>query len=308
MKCYKPLTAFKNPKGGKLFFNAPKNSVAAGFIKVQIRCGQCIGCRLNTSRLWAIRLVQEAKCHNANSFLTLTYSDEHLPEYSSLRPRDLQLFIKRLRQKLWRKYKIKVRFYAVGEYGEKTNRPHYHVLLFGYDFYEDRKLLKISKKGHHLFKSDLLSECWPFGHANLGEVTFESAAYCARYCLKKLKGKMRDNLEVACDIQTGEVLLRVDEFARMSTNPGIGRLFYEKYGDDIRRTDSVVARQKYLCIPPRYYDKLTEKFYPEIYDEIKRNRLTDKIIDDSFETAHELSKAELARELLQNSAHLKGKL
>jgi hypothetical protein len=97
---------------------------------LELPCGQCIGCRLERSRQWAMRCLHESSLYDRNAFVTLTYDDEHLPPGGSLNYPDFQRFMKRLRKNS----KSPIRFYMGGEYGESTLRPHFHVCLFGYDF------------------------------------------------------------------------------------------------------------------------------------------------------------------------------
>lgn len=141
MPCYFPMQGFRSKTltdNGKRKIVFSKNQ---GFedLPVTLPCGQCIGCRLEHSRQWAIRCLHEASLHEHNCFLTLTFDDEHLPKSESLDVRDLQLFMKRLRKE----YGKGIRFYACGEYGEKYYRPHYHLCLFNHDFH-DKYLWKMS--------------------------------------------------------------------------------------------------------------------------------------------------------------------
>lgn len=137
-------------------------------------------------------MILETLTHEASSFVTLTYDDEHLPEGGNLYPRDTQLFFKRLRKKL---DPIKLRYYLVGEYGDRTQRPHYHIALFGVP----------------MSAYQTIADAWPYGMIDVGSLTFESAAYIAGYVTKKMTAKDDPRLEG-----------RHPEFARMSTNPGIG--------------------------------------------------------------------------------------
>lgn len=184
MPCFSPIQGFRahsvNPDTGKrsIVFNCKE-----GFreLSVELPCGNCIGCRLEKSRQWAMRIMHEAQLHEHNSFLTLTYSDQYLPKNNSLKKDDVQKFLKRLRRRLDKP----IRYYQCGEYGEKFHRPHYHMCLFGHDFYDDREHFKTST-GDKLYVSELLSEVWGMGHCLIGDLTFESAAYVARYVTKKL--------------------------------------------------------------------------------------------------------------------------
>ena len=128
--------------------------------------------------------MHEASLHDENSFLTLTYSDENLPPGGSLHLPDFQNFMKRLRKSIAPK---RVRFYHCGEYGDILSRPHYHALLFGYDF-DDRKFFA-KRNENSVYTSTELSSLWPHGFSVVGSVTFESAAYVARYVMKKVTGE-----------------------------------------------------------------------------------------------------------------------
>ena len=151
-----------------------------------VPCGQCIGCRLERSRQWAIRCVHEASLHTDNCFITLTYSPDCLPSDGSLNHDDFQKFFKRLRKHIAPK---KIRYYMCGEYGEdlqqpsKLGRPHFHACLFGLDF--DDKQLYIVRDDVKLYTSATLEKIWGKGFVTIGDVTFESAAYVARYIAKK---------------------------------------------------------------------------------------------------------------------------
>ena len=146
-------------------------------------CGQCIGCRIDRSRQWAARCVHEAQLHTDNCFLTLTYADEHLPKHNSVSVKELQLFMRYLRRAI---YPTKVRFFACGEYGDQFNRPHYHIALFGYDF-PDKELFT-KRRANNLYISETLNKIWGKGHCSIGELNYQSAAYIARYVVKKING------------------------------------------------------------------------------------------------------------------------
>lgn len=215
---------------------------------LKLPCGQCIGCRLERSREWAVRCVHEASLWPKNAFLTLTYDDVHLPSDLSLHKEHLQDFWKRLRKSL---DGVKIRYFAAGEYGSLLSRPHYHACVFNYWPY-DAKLWRI-RHGTRLYVSPSLAKIWPFGYHVVGEVTFESAAYVARYCLKKITGDQAEEHYHGLE----------PEFVVMSRRPGIAKEWIEKYRGDVYPNDFVVIRDNIKCRPPRYYDK--------IYDDIDGN-------------------------------------
>lgn len=155
-------------------------------------CGQCLPCRINRRRLWTHRIILEALKHEASSFVTLTYSNEHVPSDGSLNPRHLQLYLKSLRQAI---IPFRLRFYAVGEYGDSTHRPHYHIALFGLG-------------PQH---ANVIQACWRYGFTYTGQLTLASAQYVAGYVTKKMTSKDDPRLNG-----------RYPEFARMSNRPGIG--------------------------------------------------------------------------------------
>lgn len=218
---------------------------------------------------WAIRLHHEATLDPANNaFITLTYSDEHLPKNSSLVKRDTQKFIKNLRN-----LGLKFRFFLCGEYGDKTQRPHYHAVILGHGFHSDKKHSSDSKSGYPLFKSKILSEAWENkGFADIGSVTPTSTAYTARYILKKQVGYAALHHYNTIDQETGEITQeRIPEYTGMSLIPGLGTPWLEKYWPDVYPSDTVVmSAKKYR--PPKHYDKWMRKHHPEILDKVIETR------------------------------------
>ena len=258
MACTRPLNAYKSPSG-KIFFTPFR-----GATFTQVPCGQCIGCRLTHSRDWATRCVHEAHMHDRNCFLTLTYSDENLPENSTLVRKHLTDFLKRYRKAV---DPVKLRYFGCGEYGSKLSRPHYHLIIFGHDF-DDKLLYKQGK--FPLYNSALLSSLWEYGFAVLAGFSFESAAYVARYCVKKITGDKADE-------HYGS---RIPEFSAMSLRPGIGYEFFMRYYEDIVNSDACIGRGGRQIKPPRYYDKLLSGCDLEKLESNKLNRqLNANIVD-----------------------------
>jgi hypothetical protein len=251
MPCYHPLKAFRTPKGDIIF---SKTTQYAYVEKLNLSCGQCIGCRLERSRQWATRCMHEASQHEKNCFITLTYDDNHLPGGGSLHYPDFQKFLKRFR-KAFPGHTI--RYYMAGEYGTTFGRPHFHACIFGFDF-DDKKLWKRTASNSLLYRSKNLEALWPYGYSSVGDVTFESAAYVARYIMKKVTGDEANSHYSYCDLSTGELLSLTPEFNRMSLKPGIGANWLEKYHTDVYPHDYIEVRGK-LSNPPKYYDKLIQK-------------------------------------------------
>lgn len=188
--------------------------------------------------------------HERSSFVTLTFSDEYLPPDYSINVRDLQLFMKRLRKALGHE---RVRYFACGEYGDSNGRPHYHLLLFGYDF-PDRTLWRRTNSGELTYRSAFLESVWPFGHSEIGAVTPQSINYVARYILKKINGEASENHYLRVHPLTGEVCRVNPEFIVMSSRPGIGSTWFDKFSTDAFPSDFVVIDGVKRPVP-RYYTK-----------------------------------------------------
>lgn len=234
MPCFGPLTAYRpriDSGDKRLVF---KKSDSETGIAIKLPCGKCAGCKLEQSRQWAVRCMHEKRLNNASMFLTLTYSDANLPPGGNLVPSDLTKFLKRL----WHVNNA-LRYFACGEYGDHTDRPHYHVLVLDQDFTDKRPIKSGSK--YTLYESATLSRLWPFGHCAIGDVTFESAAYVARYCMKK-----RQNGKTRSDGKTPEYIV-------MSRNPGLGAGYFDKYRDEIINHDTIIVNGLPAALP-RFYD------------------------------------------------------
>lgn len=284
MPCYSPLHAFKAKANdsSKISITFSRPSSWKGD-RLDLPCGQCIGCRLERSRQWAVRCMHEASLHEQNSFITLTYDDEHLPKDWSLQKSHFQNFMKRLRKSI----SHRVRYYHCGEYGDLNARPHYHALLFGHDFSDKR--LHSERKEVRLFTSDQLQRLWPMGFSTIGEVTFESAAYVARYVMKKINGPAAE------DHYYG----RTPEYTTMSRRPGIAQKWYEKFKSDVYPRDYVVSRG-FKSRPPRYYDNLLGREDQSTLALLKINREKSSIkyVDDV------LSNGKIIKELDSSSRRL----
>lgn len=242
---------------------------SAGFVDkpVTLPCGKCVGCRIMYSRSWALRCVHEAKGYIHNSFVTLTYNDEHLPPNGSLSKHDLQCFFKRLR-----KAGFEFRYFACSEYGDKDFRPHYHVLFFGLDFHEDRRYFKKGKGNNGAqYTSKTLTEIWGKGYCTIGHFSYQSAAYVARYVLKKINASRQLSDYTRVDLETGELVQLEAEGLYMSRRPGIGAAWYDAYSSDAFPDDFLVHDGKKHPVPRYYFDKL-KKEDPQKAEAIKLRR------------------------------------
>jgi hypothetical protein len=229
--------------------------------------------------------MHEASLYKNNCFITLTYSDDHVPENGSLRYEDFQKFMKRLRKRYSgvepsaspdSPDKYPIRFYMCGEYGENFGRPHFHACLFNFDF-RDKKYWSTSPSGSRIYRSEFLEDLWPFGFSSIGDVNFQSAAYVARYIMKKVTGKMAREYYDQVDFETGEVLSRVPEFNKMSLKPGIGADWFKRFHTDVYPHDHVVVNGR-TSKPPRFYDGQLEKMFPDLYDDVKHARFREAML------------------------------
>ena len=265
MSCFKPLTGWYskhiNPSGRRsIVFN--RNEALDSYHSLSIPCGQCIGCRLEKSRQWAIRCSLESQLYDNSYFLTLTYDDEHLPSSGSLVPEDLQKFLKKLRRHIeYHGSDEKIRFFACGEYGDNFQRPHYHAIIYNLDI-PDLKRFSTSFNGDTYYTSEIINQIWKNGYVIIGQVTFESCAYVARYVTKKITGDQAD------EHYNG----REPEFVRMSRRPGIGAAWLDKYQTDVYPHDYIVIRDGIKVKPPKYFDKLFEAIAPDEMSMIKELR------------------------------------
>lgn len=229
----------------------------------RIACGYCPSCRLDKATAVGARADLELQTALSRGFegaifLTLTYSDEHLPPLGSLRKVDVQLFMKRLRQHLARNFAGKrVRFLLAGEYGEKLSRPHYHAIIIGHDFTEDRR--QWSRPGESwLYRSESLEKLWPYGTALFGDAGPGSGQYVAQYSVKKVFGR-----EAASWYQGRE-----PEFMRCSQ--GLGLHAFELDLESNLSMDGVVTSNGHIVPIPRGFERFIA---PERLEEVKAARL-----------------------------------
>lgn len=284
MPCYYPIPAWRhpvrNPETGKrpITFRLSEGMPDRPIV---VRCGQCIGCRLEYSREWAVRCVHEASMWQRNCFVTLTFNEEHCPKDKSLRVATFQEFMKRLRERYRNhgKGRVGIRHFGCGEYGSENLRPHYHVLLFNHDF-EDKWHFK-THKGNPLYRSPELEELWQYGYSSVGALSFNSAAYVARYMLKKQKVSSEENGNMRyawLDHATGKVYGRAPEFSTMSRGGrkdglgGIGLPWIKKWLYDVYPADRVVLDTQPMK-PPRFYDEYLESVDPLMWETVYKRRL-----------------------------------
>lgn len=283
MTCLHPLSAWRltgrKTDGGKsvIVFRHPNRPCES----IELPCGQCVGCRLERSRDWALRCMHEASLYEDNCMVTLTYDDAHVPEGGTLVKADHQKFMKRLRKRFPIR---KIRYFMCGEYGDENERPHYHFLLFNHDF-ADKVVWRTSDCGDTVWRSleleggrdeagKEITALWPYGFSEIGSVTWKSAAYVARYIFKKVNGERGlDRYVSELDPETGECNFREPEYVAMSRGGsagGIGKGWYRKFSSDCRKDFLTLEGQTYRL--PRYYDSSMELDDPMHYAAMKAKR------------------------------------
>lgn len=326
MACYSPLRAWKGgiQASGKrsIVFQRRSADLPNSF---DVPCGQCVGCRLERSRQWAMRCLHESSLYMRNCFITLTYDDAHLPKDGSVDVREYQLFMKRLRKAY---SDDRIRFFHCGEYGEvcgncglsvkfcmkkgcrqfvaAIGRPHYHACLFNFDFKD--KYLWSRKNGFNWYRSPSLEKLWTNGNSIVGGVSFESAGYVARYVMKKVnneeevidsKGKVHKSKdEHYVDKATG--VIRNPEYVTMSRRPGIGRGWFDNFKSDVYPWDFVVVNGKKVR-PPKFYDALYEVVDPVEFDRVKAKRVRiGKLVSDDNDSFRLPVKEEVKKSRIKN--------
>lgn len=260
--------------------------------KIKVPCGRCIGCRLDYSRMWAIRSIHEAHSHmDNNTFVTLTFNDDHLPLDCSLSKPFIQSWIKRFRKK----FGDGIRYMLCGEYGDKNSRPHYHILFYNFKFPD--QYVWTTRHGQIYYRSKMLEDLWtdPYssvsrGFSVIGDVTFESSAYVARYVTKKMFGAKAPSWYAG----------REPEFMLCSRMPGLGSEYLHKYYKDIFNKGYIVLPNGYKAPIPRYYVNELQNIDLDFYNRYKVDKLRymyDNLFVHDLDSTHERLQV---REELQN--------
>lgn len=253
------------------------SSPSKGFVDlpVQIPCGRCIHCRLNTAMSKTVRLTHEMRSWETASFLTLTYDPDNLvygdrgiPTLTRGQQGHMTLFFKRLRKHL---IGLKVKYFQCAEYGEKGHRPHHHCILFGYDFSDDRSLVPGSID---LYRSPTLDRIWSYGACAIGSVTWDSASYVASYSVKKLTGEQGKKAYDECGILP----------PYMTSSLGIGQKWIENWLYDVYPRDWIVVKGHKIK-PPRYYDEALLRRDPALHRKVMLNRQKQEFDEDKWMNA-----------------------
>lgn len=301
MSCYKPLIRLYNPdnreQSGRVYSLARFSQLSGKQLKYEdlmynpkamlIPCGQCIGCRIRQREDWATRIELEARDYPKEQvwFITLTYDDDHVPgmivktgeimrkvQYTwkpgEKRPssvqillyEDIQKFLKRLRKA----YRGKLRYFVAGEYGEQTARPHYHMILYGWEPTDLENLYKIHHNGY--YDSKWLANLWGMGQIQIAQAVPETYRYVAGYVTKKMYEI--DGKKANAYYELGQT----KPFACMSLKPGLGDHYYQEHKAEIWRQGYIQCTNGKRAQIPRYYEKQMEAENPQRLWRIKQNR------------------------------------
>lgn len=261
--CTRELTAFQNPTGGRPIFGW--EGVKQGLPEIKLPCGKCPECCKDYYTMWATRGSRELAQWQSSLFITLTYDEENLPNDRSLHKEHVQNFIKRVKKRLCSSKENPIRQIYCGEYGARTLRPHYHVILFNVDFEDKTKHYK-SEQGHQVFTSELLTQLWGKGNAEFGFAQPESIAYLFKYILKK---KTRKEKRQPLTLELPEGIYDVaHEFIEASRNPGIGA--WMRDSDSLKKGFLTVNGVKKKI--PKYYLEYMKENDPDTYEKIKDAR------------------------------------
>lgn len=249
-------------------------------------------------------MMHEAEMNDWNSFITLTYDDDHLPMHGTLVREHFQNFMKKLRREI---YPRRVSYYMCGEYGSTCpyhgvedcyfcgplQRPHYHAILFGFQF-PDKESIG-DRDGQPVYTSEMLSHCWSKGLHEIGTVTFESCAYVARYIMKKQTGKKAADYYQKYDWATGQLHPVEPEYSTMSLKPAIGKGWLEEFHEDVYPEDDLpIPGRGVYGKPPRYYDHVYAEKWGCDLSEIKEKRI--QAANESLENGPSLESREKVKE------------
>ena len=262
----------------KLFFHPPLDKSvddlkSLGYIPLAIPCRKCLGCRSDYAKQWSLRCaLEDYESVGDSYFVTLTYSESNLPLCISdsvsaddsdqldsylptLQKRDLQLFFKRLR-KSGRSF----RYFACGEYGSRTSRPHYHSILFNLGLL-DLKLYS-NKNGFQYYTCAELDKVWQMGNVIVTRYEYGTGAYVAKYVQKQFM----------CDWSDDDPRQR--PFLLMSRNPGIGRTYLDSHPDSVLHDSVTFLKGDSVCYsrPPKYSDYILNNCNRDLALSIKNDR------------------------------------
>lgn len=297
-----------------------------------VPCGYCESCRIQRSKENATKCVLESKEYpdGYNWFITYTYNDEHLPMIDEMvNEKTGEIYeddgtwngtlVKEHRTKYWKDtrnywdyhfHHNGIRFFECGEYGGTTGRSHYHAIGFNFPINkEDLVFYKFNRNKQPIWTCDKVAKLWQDekglqrGFVTIAKVNWQTCAYVARYCTKKMYG------EYAEDYYKSKG--QIPEFINMSRKPGIGRAYYDENWEKIYKDDEIILEMKQglaQAVPPcKYYDRLFDVEHHEELEQIKAKR-KEKAIENKKVTMSKMSISEKEyNEIKERTLHEKFK-
>lgn len=311
MPCFRPVEAVRIHENrepfllasGKyaLWFGKRGADYSAAFPNheiLRLPCAKCVGCLNRRASDWGVRCYHESQFWEESSFITLTYETKFLPKNRSLEKSDLQKFWKRVRIWLQRnRFDMPIKYFACGEYGEEKGRPHYHALVFGWQFDVDLEKDRVENNpwaSEPLYSPPLLEELWGMGKCTLGiTVNGRAATYVAKYAMKKAFGAKGEKEYKASG--------RVPPFSAMSH--GIGDRWFDRYKSELYPCDHVINEDGSKRLPvPRRYDRLLAEISEDYLEWIKTQRVANRKGNPADDTAERLAVREMIAHLSAKAA------
>lgn len=258
------------------------------YVDLRLPCGKCIGCHADKARNYATRAIHEyySDRDREGCFVTLTFNEEMLRKrdvsnYKSISRSELSGFIKRLRERVYAKYGKTIRIFASGEYGEIKNRPHYHLLIYGFDFPDKYEFSFRYHNGERIsyFRSPFLESIWKpagdspsYGFSVIGAMTQSSCQYVASYVSDKLdEFGDKDYKQLGID----------KPFFYTPSKEGLGFQYFQKYYKSIYSIGYCHWHNGVKAPIPGYYTSLLKRYDPELYSSYKLDKLK-LMIDNLF--------------------------
>lgn len=275
MACFHPRPGWLPLDGGRMIFRSPVGENPFDYVMGMARCRKCIGCVHDRARDVSIRAMHEARVVGTSCFLTLSYAPGHVPRHGSLCRDDMKAFMFRLRTHLRRKHGAKVRAYYCGEYGERTLRPHYHAILYGWDFSQDRVPTGSSKHGHPMFTSRLLDELWGHGMCWVNHMGQEVAQYAAKYALKAQGKGQSDWVRHLAD---GSTVPIAPPFDSLPHGRALGVPMLEQWWGDVFPRGVVVLRGGVELPAPSAYMSVLKARDPEMHSWLAQRRAVEGLV------------------------------
>lgn len=265
----------------------PNTDRVPKYIDIRLPCGKCVGCHADKARNYATRAIHEYFAHRdrPSSFLTLTFNEDMLhkrdvPNYKSVYRSEFSGFVKRLRERIKSIYGKEIRVFGSGEYGELHCRPHYHAIIYGFDFPDKYQVrTRVGKDLIRYYRSPFLESVWKppgynpsYGFSIIGEVTQNSCQYVTGYVSDKLdEFGERDYKQLGID----------KPFFYTPSKTGLGYDYFQRYYKEIYSNGYCHWHNKVKAPIPPYYTALLKDKDPELYNSYKLDKLK-LMIDNLF--------------------------